>query len=594
MPRLRPALLALLALLPAVPAAAGEKDLLANGGFERGLEGWEARNVSGALTVDIDTKVRGAGKASARLLVRGGPGQFRADGLACPLPGIPAGVKVAVSAMVRGREMGNGWLKFTVYDGEGTQLLDHVAVNDAGLTGTFDWRRVEREFEVPEEAVRAEICLFLYLDGECWLDEVSVVPLGKPKPRKPERSEPLDAGTRRWLDGNSVKVKHLRLRGGLEDLAPLRGILKDARIVQLGENTHRDGACFEAKARLVRFLHEEMGFEVLAFESGLYECERANALLGRGEGGAALRGSLFGIWRNGTVEGLFDWLAAEARGGSPMALAGFDCRASGELAAGLLDAVAAFLAPAGGMPAGDLAALKALEAAMAEQGDAYAPPERALAAGRAAWERARRTLDANREALAARHGEAETAFLSRVLDNWRDREAFERSKSDRTLGPHGPTNLRDGAMAGNLRWLAETRFPGKRIVTWGATFHLARGLGGVRVEGNPRYYEGCRNMGQAVHEAYGKEVYTIGFAAHGGKGGAFGRDFDIPKPRKDSVEDVLHRYGAPLLFVDLRPAEGPFRRRLRMAPMSYSRDMEAEWPTVLDGVFYIEEMTPAR
>ncbi|MCK6481519.1 MAG: erythromycin esterase family protein [Planctomycetes bacterium] len=337
-----------------------------------------------------------------------------------------------------------------------------------------------------------------------------------------------------------------------------------------------------------------MGFEVLAFESGLYECDRANDLLRRGEGGDAMRAGIFGIWCNGIVEGLFDYAAAESRGRNPLLLAGFDCRGSGNLRFELLDRLAAFLEPAGGIAAGDLAALKALEAGMESMGDGYRPESKDLEAGLAAWERVRKALDAGRAALVAKHGAEETEFFSRVLDNWRDREAFERSKTDGSLGRHGSNNLRDGAMARNLEWLARTRFPGKRIVVWGATFHLARGLAGVEMEGNSRYYEGCRNMGQAVSESFGKEVFTLGFAAHGGKGGAFGQEFDVPKPRKGSVEDTLHRYGAPFLFVDLRPEEGPFRRRLRMAPMSYSRDIEAVWPTVLDGVFYVEEMTPAR
>ena len=55
------------------------------------------------------------------------------------------------------------------------------------------------------------------------------------------------------------------------DLAPLAAVLSGVRVVQLGEQSHGDGAAFFAKARLIRYLHRELGFTVLAFESGLWD-----------------------------------------------------------------------------------------------------------------------------------------------------------------------------------------------------------------------------------------------------------------------------------------------------------------------------------
>ena len=51
-----------------------------------------------------------------------------------------------------------------------------------------------------------------------------------------------------------------------DDLLFLADILQDKRIVILGEQGHRDGKAFEAKTRLIKYLHEELGYNLIAFE----------------------------------------------------------------------------------------------------------------------------------------------------------------------------------------------------------------------------------------------------------------------------------------------------------------------------------------
>lgn len=53
-----------------------------------------------------------------------------------------------------------------------------------------------------------------------------------------------------------------------ENLSELKETLKDVEIVALGENTHGLGEVFKAKTELVKFLHQELGFNLVLFESG--------------------------------------------------------------------------------------------------------------------------------------------------------------------------------------------------------------------------------------------------------------------------------------------------------------------------------------
>lgn len=59
------------------------------------------------------------------------------------------------------------------------------------------------------------------------------------------------------------------------DLAPLKQRLQAVTVVGLGEPIQFDDNTFQAKIRLVKFLHQELGFCVLAFESGFVDCDQA-------------------------------------------------------------------------------------------------------------------------------------------------------------------------------------------------------------------------------------------------------------------------------------------------------------------------------
>lgn len=56
---------------------------------------------------------------------------------------------------------------------------------------------------------------------------------------------------------------------GFEFLDPL---LVNRRIVMLGENTHGSNEYFYLKNRMIRYLHEQLGFNVLAWESNILDC----------------------------------------------------------------------------------------------------------------------------------------------------------------------------------------------------------------------------------------------------------------------------------------------------------------------------------
>src|SRR5699024_2347815 len=82
------------------------------------------------------------------------------------------------------------------------------------------------------------------------------------------------------------------------DLEVLRPLLEDKQVVMLGEMTHMYGNIFEMKARVVEFLHKELGFTTFAMESPIYEIWKMNQ---KGFSPEAFNSAIFNVWHE-TVE----------------------------------------------------------------------------------------------------------------------------------------------------------------------------------------------------------------------------------------------------------------------------------------------------
>ena len=67
---------------------------------------------------------------------------------------------------------------------------------------------------------------------------------------------------------------------------------------------------------------------------------------------------------------------------------------------------------------------------------------------------------------------------------------------------------------------------------------------------------------------------------------------ELSKARNGGIEDLLYRYGKPLLVVDLGNP-GPFDKKLACGFLGYSRGMVAPWSQVMDCIVYTEAMAPS-
>lgn len=130
-----------------------------------------------------------------------------------------------------------------------------------------------------------------------------------------------------------------------QNLSFLKEELKERDIILLGEPSH-NSKFYPSKIQLVKYLHEELGYNVLAFESGLFEMYLVNEELKKSTATEVVHKGLFPIWANDAeFSALLVYLDEQTKLGNPLQLAGFDCQHSGNYS--VAEIIDAFLAKLG-------------------------------------------------------------------------------------------------------------------------------------------------------------------------------------------------------------------------------------------------------
>jgi len=352
-----------------------------------------------------------------------------------------------------------------------------------------------------------------------------------------------------WIRANHQPIRSLTSEH-YNDLQFLKPLLAGRTLVQMGEPAHGVAEINTMRVRLVKFLHEELGYDVIAFESGLFECYSINEVAGELTPTQMLAGSIFGIWHTTDMLPLFEYIQATQRTAQPLTLAGFDIQNSSfQTASALrpqfLHDVVTQLDPTYADQIYELDAT--FFTALADSGDDPLYWQKNSAQFRAEYQTLLAFLDTHEEKLRqAFPQEAQTLAVARqVVWNIVRYSDFLQQVSDSAA----MLAIRDVAMADNLDFLLHTLYPGKKIIVWAHNAHIR--YNNQETQGNA-FWLGRKTMGGWLNERYSDAVYTIGFYGYRGQIASNDRHaVDLPPVNRGSLESILYQAGRKYVFVEL-------------------------------------------
>lgn len=388
------------------------------------------------------------------------------------------------------------------------------------------------------------------------------------------------------------------------DKAHLENVLKDKRFVLLGDQTHREGSVISMKIQLIKILHEEMGYNFLAFEDDFFSLYRLDQQIRNGNFPEDIPGYFSPIFsENDEFQELIDYLKESHEKGKPLFVVGFDSQIFGENNDSLILALSEHLESKNCRLTEEEQEFLRIELAevsgFPHEGNPLADKDKDF--------KFDSLLGKIKKAGFSESAESNDIFWNQIV--FLIEQTFEMSRIVKVGKEEPAQNFRDRMMAENFKFLAN-QYKDEKIISWGASYHFASNLN--RSEASPITDRFAKRMAELQHEtdnesiypileeavtmgdilkdAYDDEVYALAFITGGG---SYGIPNQSPIPilplPEGSIEHWLRVSSKGAVWVDL--AHSSSCSNFLATPLGHL-PIYAPWHEVFDGFLYLPMVEP--